>query len=441
MVSQKAVNAVLERLYALHPKRIDLSLERIKRLLKTLGNPERRLPPVFHVAGTNGKGSVCAILRAILEAAGHRVHAYTSPHLVRFNERIRLAGGLIENDALVEILEESEAANDGQQISFFEITTAAAFLAFSRRPADACILEVGLGGRLDATNLIEKPLVSVITPVHFDHISFLGKTLGEIAAEKAGIIKPGVPVIIGTQPAPAKQVIVAKALAAKAPHFSCWHEWKIQKEGKDSDRLIYSDKRGRLALPRPRLRGEHQEQNAGIAVAALRHQRRLRIPSAAYRAGFDWARWPARLQDISDAPIAAALPTGSRVFLDGGHNAAAAKALRRFVTREKERDQNFYLIIAMMTEKDHKGFLRPFAELASGVFAVPVPDQEGTQPPADLVAAAAFHGLEAQAARNVRAALRIIGSTATAKRPPLVIITGSLYLAGAVLQEIGLIPN
>ncbi len=441
MVSQKAVNAVLERLYTLHPKRIDLSLERIERLLKTLGNPERQLPPVFHIAGTNGKGSVCAILRAILEAAGHRVHAYTSPHLVRFNERIRLAGGLIENDALVEILEECEAANDGQPISFFEITTAAAFLAFSRRPADACILEVGLGGRLDATNLIDRPLVSVITPVHFDHISFLGKTLGEIAAEKAGIIKPGVPVIIGTQPAPAKRVIIAKAIEAGVPHFSCWHEWKIEKEGEGGDGLIYSDKRGQLILPRPRLRGEHQEQNAGIAVATLRHQRRLRIPSAAYRAGFDWARWPARLQDISDAPIAAALPKGSRVFLDGGHNVAAAKALRHYVTREKKRDQNFYLIIAMMTGKDRRGFLRPFADLATGVFAVPVPDEEGTQPPSDLVAAAAFHGLEAQEAQNVRAALKIIGSTATAEQPPVVIITGSLYLAGAVLQEIGLIPN
>ncbi len=441
MVSQIAVNAVLERLYSLHPRRIDLSLERIERLLKTLGNPERQLPPVFHIAGTNGKGSVCAILRAILEAAGHRVHAYTSPHLVRFNERIRLAGGLIENDALIEILEECEAANNGQSISFFEITTAAAFLAFSRRPADACILEVGLGGRLDATNLVEKPLVSVITPVHFDHISFLGKTLGEIAAEKAGIIKPGVPVIIGTQPVPAKRIIIAKATEAKVVHFSCWHEWKIEQEDKGSDRLIYSDKRGQLHLPRPRLRGEHQEQNAGIAVATLRHQRRLRIPSAAYRAGFDWARWPARLQDISDAPIAAALPAGSRVFLDGGHNAAAAKALRRYVIREQERDQNFYLIIAMMTGKDRKGFLRPFADLATGVFAVPVPDQEGTQPPSDLVAAAVFHGLKAQEARNVRSALKIIGSTATAARPPFVIITGSLYLAGAVLQEIGLIPN
>ena len=440
MESQKAVNATLERLYSLHPKRIDLSLERIERLLETLGNPERKLPPVFHIAGTNGKGSVCAILRAILEAAGHRVHAYTSPHLVRFNERIRLSGGLIKNDALIEILEECEAANGGQQISFFEITTAAAFLAFSRQPADACILEVGLGGRLDATNVIDKPLVSVITPVHFDHISFLGRTLGEIAGEKAGIIKSGVPVIVGTQPAPAKRVIISKAIEAKVPHFCCWHEWKIEKEGNGNDRLIYSDKRGQLALPWPRLRGEHQAQNAGTAVAALRHQRRLRIPSAAYRAGFDWARWPARLQDLSEAPIAATLPEGSRVFLDGGHNAAAAKALKRYLAQEKEHDQNLYLVVGMMKEKDAKGFLRPFADLATGVFAVPVPDQEGSRVPSDLVAAAALHGLKAQKAPNVRSALKIIGSTARADSPPLVIIAGSLFLAGSVLQEIGLSP-
>jgi dihydrofolate synthase/folylpolyglutamate synthase len=441
MESQKAVNSVLERLYTLHPKRIDLSLERIERLLATLGNPERKLPPVFHVAGTNGKGSVCAILRAILEAAGYRVHAYTSPHLTRFNERIRLAGGLIENDALIEVLEECEVANDSQPISFFEITTAAAFLAFSRRAADACILEVGLGGRLDATNVIEKPIVSVITPVHFDHISFLGRTLGEIAAEKAGIIKPHVPVIIGHQPASAKRVIIAKAMEADVPHFTCWQEWKIETEGKGSDRLIYSDKRGQLALPCPRLRGEHQVQNGGTAVAALRHQRRLRIPRAAYRAGFDWARWPARLQDISGAPIAMALPKGSRVFLDGGHNVAAAKALKHYLVRQKEDDQNLYIVVGMMAEKDGKGFLGPFAGFATSLFAVPVPDQEGSQPPADLVGAAAFHGLEAQEAPNVRAALKIIGSTARADSPPMVIISGSLYLAGAVLKEIGLSPS
>lgn len=439
--SNQALKTVLEALLKLHPKRIDLSLERIERLLGALGNPETKIPPVIHIAGTNGKGSVTAFMRSILEAAGFRVHTYTSPHLVHFNERIRLAGKLIGNAALIDLLAECQAANDGAPITFFEITTAAAFLAFSKARADCTLLEVGLGGRLDATNVVRRPIISVLTPIHFDHRSYLGRTLGEIAGEKAGIIKTGIPVVLGPQPAPAGKVIRQAAGKLKAPVTAYGEDWTIEPEKAGGGRLIYTDYRGRLDLPRPKLEGEHQIQNAGIAVAALRRQGTLKVPEAAYRAGLDWARWPGRLQDLGKTRLAVSLPEGSRVFLDGGHNLAAAKVLKRHFARLDIDGAPFHLVVGMMQGKDVKAFLRPFTGLAETIWAVPIPDQEACYSAAEIASAAASVGLAGRVSRSVQAAVQAVGAVTKPGQQPVILITGSLFLAGSVLFETGLEPN
>ena len=399
-----ALDPVLARLTALHPKLIDLKLDRVQRLLERLGNPERRLPPVIHVAGTNGKGSTVAFMRAMLEAAGRRVHAYTSPHLVRFNERIVVAGEMLPDGELLTLLEECERANGGRPITFFEITTAAAFLAFSRAPADVLLLEVGLGGRLDTTNVVERPAITAITPVARDHTQFLGETLAEIAAEKAGIIKPGVPLALAPQEAEAKAVILAKAAEAGAPVHD---DWRVS-EG------VYHGRRLTLALPQLSLAGAHQAGNAGLALACLEG---FGLPEEAMVHGLETAHWPARLQRLSQAP---------EIWLDGGHNPAAGQVLAEWLAGRAER---FDLVVGMLDTKDRDRFLAALAPHVGRTVTVPVPGSAASVPAEALAETACAAGMEAAAAPGVEAALERLGGV----RP--VLIAGSLYLAGAVLTE------
>ncbi len=433
---------VLARLLGLHPKKIDLTLERLERLLERLGNPERALPPVIHVAGTNGKGSTTAYTRAILEAAGYRVHVYSSPHLVNFRERIRVAGQLIDDDELAALLEECEKANGDDPITFFEITTAAAFLAFSRHPADACILEVGLGGRLDATNMIASPLSTAITPVSMDHEAFLGTSLSEITAEKAGIIKEGVPVVVAGQRPEAMRTIrsVLKSVEARLIYEGA--DWVVRVHSDKPDRVLYEDVNGQMDLPLPYLAGEHQIKNAGHAVAILRHQSTFNIPLGAYRAGVEWARWPARLQQIESGPLLDILPEGAELWLDGGHNPAGAAVIRAFFTERLKNDPHpFHLVAGMMQGKDTRGFLKPFVSFTEGFQAVPIPGEDGAMAVADLAAYASNVGLTGRMAKDAKAALKTIAKEHKGDVPPVVLIGGSLYLAGDILKQSDLIPE
>src|SRR5581483_2991145 len=371
------VDSILTRLTALHPKRIDLSLGRIERLLAALDHPERKLPPVIHVVGTNGKGSTVAFLRAILEAAGQRVHAYTSPHLVRFNERFRLAadeGGRLVGDAeLSDVLEECERANGGAPITIFEITTAAGFLLFSRHPADVLLLEVGLGGRLDATNVVERPLISVITPISIDHTDFLGDTLEKIAIEKAGILKPGVPAVSAAQHRHAIAAVEREAGRIGAPLKIAGQDWTATEE---RGRLVYQDDSGLLDLPAPRLHGRHQFENAGLAIAALRTAR-FRIAPSSYEAGMLAADWPARLHRLGQGKLARVAPAGSELWLDGGHNPDGGRAVAAALADLEDRvSRPLVLIVGMLRNKDCRGFLANFTGLARRLIAVPVPGVE-----------------------------------------------------------------
>ena len=431
-----SIDEVLKRLVELHPRRIDLSLDRIKRLLEKLGNPHQKLPPVIHIAGTNGKGSVVAMTRAVLEAAGYRVHAYTSPHLVHFNERFRVAGQLIDDETLLKLLEECEKANAGDEITFFEFITAAAFKIFAETPADVAVIEVGLGGRLDATNVIEKPLVSAITPIHLDHQTYLGRTLSEIAAEKAGIIRPSTPVVSAPQPVAVQAILAQTAKSRHAPLLTFGRDWHVERAPDDEDNLVYEDKDGKIVLPIPSLRGEHQIRNAGQVVAILRNQNLLRIPEAAVRAGLDWARWPARLQSLSDTPLMDLLPVGSEVWLDGGHNPAAARTLKAFFQKMDPETTEFFIVIGMLSGKDAHRFLKPFRGLAEAVYAVPIAGQQKTRPPAEMAAEATALGISGRMAKDVPAAIRAIAKANKSGKAPRVLITGSLYLAGEVLQHL-----
>jgi dihydrofolate synthase/folylpolyglutamate synthase len=436
----RASDAVLARLMRLHPKKIDLSLGRLTDLLARLGNPHHKLPPVVHIAGTNGKGSTTATLRAIAEAAGHRVHVYTSPHLVRFAERIRLAGQLISEDALTALLQECEDAAGEEPITFFEITTAAAFLAFSRTPADLCILEVGLGGRLDATNVVDRPAAVGITPVSMDHEQFLGDTLAAIAGEKAGIIKPGAPTVIGPQQQAALSTIagVCKDQRVKPLLFEqYWQATALPGTGL----FRYEDTRGELDLPLPSLPGAHQIINAGMAIAIARAQKAISIPDAAIRAGMGWVRWPARLQQLKDTKLNALLPGGADLWLDGGHNPAAGQVIRTFLADVDPVEREIVLVLGMLSNKDAAGYLKPLSGMISRVIAVPVPDEPGSAEPPFLAAAATDAGVNGLVARDVAAALRFIADKAQPERPPYVLIGGSLYLAGHVLREAGLLPT
>jgi dihydrofolate synthase/folylpolyglutamate synthase len=432
-----AVQRQLERLATLSPGIDTLGLERIEALLDRLGNPERALPPVLHVAGTNGKGSTCAVLRAAIEAAGLRAHVYTSPHLVRFNERIRIAGMLIGDAPLAELLRETLDAAEGIGPSFFEATTAAAFLAFARTPADACIVEVGLGGRLDATNVIPAPAACGIAQLGLDHQAFLGNRIEDVAAEKAGIAKPGVPLLTLYYPDRIANRVGAAAAAAGALWLPRGGAWDARV---DRRKLHYRDSNGPLDLPLPRLAGAHQAVNAALAVAMLRHQRAIPIGAPALRAAMGKAEWPARLQILAAGPLPEPLPPGSELWLDGAHNPAAARAVADFFRGHVPAERPFHIVLGVLANKDAAGILQPFAGRGILIHAVTVPGH-ASHPPAELVAAAREAGFAASAAPGVEAALSSIGRHAESSRPPIVLILGSLYLAGEMLRRNGQMPG
>jgi dihydrofolate synthase/folylpolyglutamate synthase len=428
-------DAILERLTRLYPRAIDLGLDRIERLLAEIGSPHKKLPPVVHVAGTNGKGSLVAYLRAMSEAAGYRVHAYTSPHLVRFNERIRVAGRLIEDDELDAILTECEDVNAGKPITFFEITTVAAFLAFARVPADLAILEVGMGGRRDTTNVVD-PALTAITPIGYDHTGFLGDTLEAIAGEKAGILKHAVPAVIGRQREVSAQVIAAQAAKLAAPLFRMGHEWQVTPvQGGfryDSDLLG-------LDLPAPALAGAHQLDNAATAVACIERLRaaHFSIDDRAIRKGLASVEWPARLQKLSRGPLVEQLPPGCELWLDGGHNEDCGLALARMASdwAKEPAPLPLYLVFSMMTTKDASGFLRPLARHATAARAVPFPAGHSAYTPEQASAKAADVGLDCSPSNDIGAALEDL--LATQPAPMRILICGSLYLAGEILARNG----
>jgi dihydrofolate synthase/folylpolyglutamate synthase len=426
---------ILERLTRLYPRAIDLGLDRIERLLAEIGSPHKKLPPVVHVAGTNGKGSLVAYLRAMSEAAGYRAHVYTSPHLVRFNERIRVAGRLIEDDELDAILTECEKVNAGKPITFFEITTVAAFLAFARHPADLAILEVGMGGRRDTTNVVD-PTLSAITPIGYDHTGFLGDKLESIAAEKAGILKHAVPAVIGRQREVSAKVIAAEAAKLAVPLFRMGREWQMTPTAAgfryESDQLS-------LDLPAPALVGAHQLDNAATAVACIERLRtaQLGMDDGAVRKGLLTVEWPARLQKLTRGLLPDSLPPGCELWLDGGHNEDCGLALARMASdwAKEPAPLPLYLIFGMLTTKDASGFLRPLARHAKSARAVPFPEGHSAYTPQEACAKAAEVGLDCTPANDICAALEDL--LATQPAPMRILICGSLYLAGAVLARNG----
>jgi len=437
-----SLDEVIARLSALHPNRIDLSLDRMHRLLEQLDHPERKVPPVIHVAGTNGKGSTVAYLRAMLEAAGLRVHAYTSPYLVRINESFRLGrpggGVLVNDDELLAAFDDCERINAGAPLTFFEAKTAVAFGLFARHPADVLLLEVGLGGRLDSTNVIETPLASVIASISMDHTEFLGDSLAAIAGEKAAIIKRNVPVISAEQPREVMAVIEREAKRMRAPLFAAGEGWHV---GIECGRLVYQDNRGLMDLAAPKLFGRHQFDNAGLAIATLRAIDELKIPSAAFEAGIVSAEWPARMQRISSGPLIAWGPAGSEIWLDGGHNAEGGRVVAAALGDLEERVSRPLVVIAgMMANKDAGSFLANFAGLTRHIMAVAIPDQANAMPPERLADAARTLGMRVEISAGVEAALRTLAGLAY-ELPPRILITGSLYLAGHVLALNGTPPR
>jgi len=414
---------ILAEMGQLHPKVMDLSLGRMHRLLEALGNPERKLPPVIHIAGTNGKGSTQAMIRAGLEAAGNKVHAYTSPHLARFHERIRLAGELISEEALVAVLAEVMEVNAGEPITYFEITTCAAMLAMARVEADYTLLEVGLGGRLDTTNVVEAPRLTIITPISLDHQSYLGDTLPEIAAEKAGILKRGVPCIVGPQPDEVRDVIETKAEDVQARCLIAGQDWHSFEE---RGGMVYQDEMGLLDLPLPTLIGAHQVENAGAAICALRI---LGVDTA--EAAVLKAEWPARMQKLRFGPLLKAAPQ-AELWLDGGHNPAAGKALAEALTRLPERP--LYMVCGMLNTKDIGGYLAPLAASAVRLTGVSIPGETATLSADEICAAAKAEGMVADTAASVADAVASVVAEAPTAR---ILLCGSLYLAGRILQENG----
>ena len=408
---------------SLHPKIIDLTLDRMTRLLGALGSPENAIPPVIHIAGTNGKGSTGAMIRAGLEAAGEKVHAYTSPHLARFHERIRLAGELIDEQLLADTLAECERVNGGVPITYFEITTCAAFLAFSRAKADHTILEVGLGGRLDATNVIDQPEMTIITPVSVDHQQYLGETLAEIATEKAGILKRNTFCVVGPQPDPALEVIEAKAARVGAKlkvHGQHWQVWE------ENGRLIFQDEHGLLDLPKPVLLGEHQMQNASMAIAALRLMNKAEEECAGAMTN---ARWPARMQRLRTGSLTDAAPN-AELWLDGGHNEAAGRAISKLLLELPQKPT--HLVVGMLNTKDVSGYLAHFLKGTATLQAVSIPGEAATLSAAETAKAAGDLGFDASEADNVLSAVKKIVRKDSAAR---ILICGSLYLAGNILRD------
>lgn len=429
------VQAQLDRLWSLSPGADILGLERIRRLMERLGDPHLSLPPVFHVAGTNGKGSTCAFLRAAMEADGKSVHVFTSPHLVRFNERIRVSGKLISDDMLARYLERVLDIAEGIGASFFEVTTAAAFLAFAEHDADACIIEVGLGGRLDATNILTNPVVCGIAQLGIDHQSFLGDTLAQIAGEKAGIAKTGAPLVTQRYPESLFPVMIDAVAKVRT-------RWIAQGEAWDAaayrDRLHYRDDLGRLDTPLPRLAGAHQIQNAALAFAMLRHQNAVPLSEAALKAAPLWAQWPARLQRLDHGPLLAPLPRATTAWLDGGHNAGAGEAIGAYFTDDRLEGQKMHLIIGMLANKEVDAFLAPFAGKIAHIHALPVPGHEHHGPDR-FAAIAAQWGIGCTAHDRPESAIAAI--VASGETAPKLLIGGSLYLAGEILRLNDQLPD
>lgn len=429
-VSTDGSDLLLERLLALHPRLIDLSLDRMWRLLAALDHPQDKCPPIIHIAGTNGKGSTAAMLRAILEAQGHRVHAYHSPHLTRFHERIILGGEAIAEPLLEEVLGRVEAANQGRPITFFEVTTAAAFLAFGEHPADYLILEVGLGGRLDATNVVT-PKCTAITPISFDHQEFLGDTLLSIAEEKAGIMKAGVPLMLAAQDKQVEEFLLAQAVRRGVPVKLVGRDFTARKAAQG---ISFATNDETYALPLPALRGQHQIDNAALALACADY---LGVDKTAMATGLQTVRWPARLQKLSKGPMVTALSARlpqAVLYLDGGHNEAAAHILADWVMAQEARP--LHVILAMLASKAHDKYL---AALQGGltdrqvhIHAVPIDGNDNALPPDELVTTAQNIGLSASAHANPAAALAVIND-----EDALIVIAGSLYLAGDVLRQHG----
>lgn len=426
MTAPESIDAALARLARHHPKKIDLSLDRMERLLEALGRPQDRLPPVIHVAGTNGKGSTAAFLKAIAEAAGDRVHVYTSPHLVRFNERIVLAGEIVDDARLKAAFDQVEAANGDAPITFFEATTAAAFLLFSETPADRLILEVGLGGRLDATNVVT-PQVCVITPVSLDHQAFLGDTVEAIAGEKAGIVKPGTPLIVGPQLSGARAVIGEAARRLGAPTKFWGEDFSAHPE---HGRMVYEEEALLWDLPAPALAGAHQVVNAGVACAAARA---CGYGEDAAREGLKAARWPARLQRLTGGPLAEiALARGAELWLDGGHNPSAAEVLAAGLGQmDGASERPLVLISAFSINKDARAYFDYFTGLAARVIALTFAGgRDGAQSAQSVADAARAAQIPAQTAAGLKEALH---DALEDYERPRIVICGSLYLAGEVL--------
>lgn len=432
--NQSGVLGLLHRFTTLHPRAWDLGLERLARLLNDLGNPQNTIPPVIHIAGTNGKGSTQAFIRAILEADGKRVHAYTSPHLVRFNERIRVAGTLVDDEALTQALLDCERINNGQPITFFEATTAVALLLFARHEADATLLEVGLGGRLDATNVVDAPHLCAITPVSMDHMGFLGDTLEKIAGEKAGILKKAVPAVIGPQEPDALRVITSVADRVGAPLVIHGQDYMAFEE---HGRLVYQDAFGLLDLPLPRLAGRHQITNAGTAIACLRHSD-FDVSDAAYEAAMGTVSWPGRLQKLTGD--LADLAPKCDMWLDGGHNAGGGQALAEAMADLEDRvPRPLYLISGLLRTKDATDFFRPFEGLARQVIAIPIPGHDKGQDTVSIAASAAEAGTFGSVSPSLEDAVKEIGLAAG--EPARILICGSLYLAGYALEADGYMPK
>lgn len=413
--------AALRRLKGLHPSTIDLGLDRVHRLLSALGDPHRRLPRVVHVAGTNGKGSTIAFLRAFLESAGYRVNAYTSPHLLRFNERIRRAGTPIDDWALAEAISRVEAANEGQPITFFEATTAAAFLAMAETPADVTLLETGLGGRLDATNVLDRPAATILTPIGMDHMAYLGDTLALIAAEKAGILKPGVPAILAPQPPEAERVLLEKAAAIGAPVD---RDWRVEATG-EGFRFLSSTRS--LNLPLPVLPGDHQLLNAGVALAALAHLPDIDVPEEAIRTGLRTVEWPGRLERVRSGALYDRLPTGSELWFDAAHNPEGGLQLGRFLRTLPRRPT--VLVTGMYYDKRVEGFLAPLAPLIDRLIAVEFEGEQPCLPASRLLEAASALGIPATDGGGLEMAFDSLSGGGAAR----VIVSGSIALVGRAL--------
>jgi dihydrofolate synthase/folylpolyglutamate synthase len=424
-----ALEAALDRLTHLHPKRIDLSLDRVEALLAALGDPHRRLPPVIHVAGTNGKGSTVAFLRAFLEAAGLTVHVYTSPHLVRFNERIRVAGGIVGTSALVRLLERVERAIGTNPITFFEATTAAAFLAFAETPADVLLLEVGLGGRLDATNVVERPAATVITRISYDHPQFLGTDIAGIAREKAGIARPGVPLVVGPQADPLViETIRAHAAAVGAKASFHGVDWSVAPRAAG---FRLTTEEGVRDYPAPALPGSHQRVNAATAIRAL-DLSGIGVPDEAIRRGLATVEWPARLQRLRHGPLVEAAPPGWEVWLDGGHNDSAGEVLADWLATLPPAP--LHIVCGMIETKTPVDFLGPLARFGGVLRAVAIPGEQASLPAEAIAGHARAAGFgDVATAPDLATAVRDAPGSVTGR----ILICGSLYLAGRVLAENG----